>query len=330
MVNAALLFFLLVFNYNVLAEFSCVQLDYLYQSHDCCSSLGSTIPCLNSIPKTDFDTIVQETRDTIKDIQDNFLPHVPKVIHKNLTQFCHNDKPIIGGLNYDEYTEQAWYNRPDLYCHPDHHNRLVIIPRYQISNCYFDYEFGGVKYTAKIPYNPAMTIESYHKGTQSKTVAGFCLNDNEWTVTSLMKISEINDVVERNMGIIYRTEVADDHEVKYPCTSELEKIIGDDHNRVSKIPLCTDFQYTNQIDCETNIEEGAWDHSLPVKMMTKWHTIDLHKEQYLDKLYFTRSSGSSYLRFCLLTEYDNPDTYVNGLNFGFDNGEDGHKVDIGR
>ena len=82
MVNAALLFFLLVFNYNVLAEFSCVQLDYLYQSHDCCANLGSNVPCLNSIPKTNFDEMVQETRDTIKNIEDNFLPRASSYSQK--------------------------------------------------------------------------------------------------------------------------------------------------------------------------------------------------------------------------------------------------------
>ena len=320
---------LLILGY-VKSDLPCVQLDYLYNSNLCCESMGNSVPCLDSIPKVEFEDLVKEVRNTLDDIRNNFLPHVPKVIHKNLTQFCHNDAPIIGGIHYNEFTDHPWYNKPDLYCHPDHHNRLVIIPQYKISNCYFEYEFGGVKYTAKVPYNPAMTIETYHKGTQSKTIQGFCHNSNEWTITTVLKISEINSIVQNHGGVIYRTESTNNHQLKFPCTSLQEKLIGDNHNRVNAIPLCTDFQHTNQIDCESNVQVGAWDHSLPVKMMTQWHTIDLHKEMLLDKLYFTRESGSSYLRFCLTTQYDNPDTYVNGQNYGFDNSEDGHKIDITR
>ena len=308
------------------SEFTCAQLDYLFQTHQCCESLGNSVPCLNSLPKTNFDTLVQQTEDNLQTIQEQFMPFVPRIINKNLSTFCHNDVPIVGGIHYNEFGQHAWYNTPDLYCN-ENHNRLVIIPRYQISNCYIEFENGGVKYTAKLPYNPKMTIESYHKGLQSKTMEGFCNNDIEWNISNVMKVSEINYIVQLHHGIIYRTEAADNHQLKFPCTSDIEKIIGNDVNRVNLMPLCADFQYLNQIDCENALGAGAWDHSLPLKMKTEWHTIDLHKEQYLDKLYFTRASGSSYLRFCLTTEYDNPDTYVNGFDFGFDNSEDSHKVD---
>ena len=323
----SLLFFIVFILPIVKADFGCVQLDYLYNQYDCCSSLGQNIPCLQSLPKSNFDDLVTEVRDTLNDIKTNYMPYVPKIITKNLTTFCHNDIPIIGGVDYDTFTDDEWFNKPDLYCNGNE-NRLVIIPRYHISHCFFSYEFNNIKYTAKIPYNPQMTTESYHKGTQSKTITGFCHYDGDWQTTAVMSISAINTLVQQNNGIIYETSATNNHALKYPCTSELEKIIGDDVNRVTSIPLCTDFQYLNQQDCEDNVAVGAWDHSLPVQMMDQWHTIDLHKEPYIDGIYFTRESGSSYLRFCLTTEYDNPDTYINGFNYGFDNSQDSHKINI--
>ena len=323
--------FLLIFIsiFSAYADFGCVQLDYLYMTNDCCASLGNDVPCLNSIPKLDFDEMVSEVQNTLDDIRTNFMPYIPKIVHKNLTSFCHNDIPIIGGVNYNQHGDKAWFNTPDLYC-KGNENRLVIIPQYHITNCYFEIEHSGVRYTAKIPYNPDMSIESYHKGTQSKSIEGFCHYDGTWTTNAVMKISEINHIVQNHNGIIYKTLETNNHELKYPCTSELEKVIGDNHNREVALPLCTEFQFLNEVDCNTNVAVGAWDHSLPVKMMSEWHTIDLHKEPNLGHLYFTRESGSSYLRFCLTTEYDNPDTYLNGFNYGFDNSQDGHKINIER
>ena len=78
---------LLILGY-VKSDLPCVQLDYLYNSNLCCESMGNSVPCLDSIPKVEFEDLVKEVRNTLNDIRNNFLPHVPKVIHKNLTQFC--------------------------------------------------------------------------------------------------------------------------------------------------------------------------------------------------------------------------------------------------
>jgi hypothetical protein len=324
-----LLFCIFLLLHPLEAEVSCTYLDYLFQTNSCCESLGNDVPCLSSIPKIEFEDTLATVDSRLDTIEKESVPYVPKIIKKNMTSLCHNDVPIIGGVNYDQYTDRQWFNRPDLYCHGNE-NRLVVIPQYHISHCFFTVESNGVRYTAKIPHNPDMTIQSYHQGTQSKSIIGFCHNAGAWTATALMKVSDINFIVQYHNGIVYRTEATNNHEVKFPCTSALEKVIGDNHNRVSSIPLCSDFQYLNQHDCELNVGAGAWDHSVPLQMMDQWHTIDLHKEPNLEHIYFTRESGSSYLRFCLTTPYDNPSTYINGGNYGFDNGQDAHMVDPNR
>ena len=319
------LLYLLLFGIAA-ADISCTYLDYIFQTNSCCESLGKDIPCLEAIPKIDFEDNIKEVRDKQKKMDEDVLPFVPRIIRKNMSDLCHNDVPIMGGVNYTDHADQEeWFNRPDLYC-KGNENRLVIIPQYYISHCFFTVESNGVRYTAKIPHNPLMTTESYFEGTQSTSIVGFCQYDGDWETKSMMKISEVNRLVQLHNGIIYKTEAANNHQVKYPCTSELEKVIGDDHNRVAAIPLCSNFAYNNQVDCEQNVAVGAWDHTTILQMMNQWLSIDLSKEPNLKDIYFTKASGKSYLRFCLTTEYDNPSTYINGGNYGFDNSQDAHMV----
>ena len=305
---------------------TCVQLDYIFQNADCCQ-LQNEIPCLHSIPKLNFDTVVQAVDDKLNEINNVFSQYVPLVLNKQLSDFCDNDEVIIGGLNYDHYTGATWYDRPKLYCEGNA-NRLVIIPQYKISHCYFTVEDGDIRYTAKIPYNPSMTIASYHQGTQSKTVAGFCETNTNWVTTSLMSISDINTLVSEHNGIMYYTTLSTNHSMKLPCTSEEEKVLGNNINRRTEMPLCSNFLYLNQVDCEAN--SGVWNSQLPLQMHTQITTIDLHKETSLEHIYFTRSSASSYMRFCLVTEYTDPSAYITGQNYGFSGIDEAHKVDIER
>ena len=172
MYQLVLLVLLLQTLYVLSSNVTCVQLDYIFQNADCCQ-LQNEIPCLHSIPKLNFDNVVQAVDDKLNQINNVFSQYVPLVLNKQLSDFCDNDNVIIGGLNYDHYTGATWYDRPQLYCEGNA-NRLVIIPQYKISHCYFTVEDGDIRYTAKIKHNPSMTIASYHQGTQSKTVAGFC------------------------------------------------------------------------------------------------------------------------------------------------------------
>lgn len=261
----------------------------------------------------------------LNEINDVFSKHVPRVISKKLSDFCENDTPIVGGLNYDQFTGTEWYNRPELYC-DDNADRLVIIPNYKISHCFYSIQDGGIKYTAKIPFNPTLSLASYHGGTTSKTVTGMCEYDGDWTAGPLMKVSEINSLVSARDGLIYYTQLSDNNAMKLPCTSDAEKILGNNINRRTEMPLCSNFLYLNQVDCQAN--NGTWDGQVVLQMHTQYSTIDLHKEVGLEHIYFTQSSASSYMRFCLATEYSNPTSYVSGENFGFSNIDEAHKVNI--
>ena len=176
-----------------------------------------------------------------------------------------------------------------------------------------------------------MTIASYHQGTQSITKEGFCLQAG--IVQDSMAISEINHLITTNQsGLIYQTSSMDSHSLKYPCDDATQKIIGEAGKRVNSIPLCsipyspdTGLALNNQVDCEA--AGGSYDHTLYVKMKSEWHTIDLYKEELLQKLYFTRYTGSTFLRYCLKSEYDNPINYVNGLDYSFDSTYGGHTLD---
>jgi len=309
-------------------QMSCVQLEYIYQQSDCCQ-LENDVPCLSSIPKLDFENMVDNVDTKITTMEDT-VAATPKLLKKTLADMCHNTEPIIGGVHYDQYTEFKWHNRPELYC-TGNEDRLVLIPQYYISNCYFEYTAGDITWTAKIPFNPSMTIASYHQGTQSITKEGFCLRAG--IVEDSMTISEINALITTNQsGIIYQTSATDSHELKYPCDDSTQKIIGEAGKRVNTIPMCsipydsnTGIALNNQVDCEA--AGGAYDHTLYVKMKTEWHTIDLYKEDLLKELYFTRYTGSTFLRYCLKSEYDNPINYVNGLDYSFDSTYGGHTVD---
>jgi len=281
------------------------------------------VPCLNTIPKISFETLVKQIDEKLEEINNVFSKQVPIVINKKLSDFCHDDTPIVGGLNYDQFTGTEWFNRPELYCN-NNANRLVIIPNYKMSHCFFSIQDGNIKYTAKIPFNPTLSLSSYHGGTTSKTVTGMCEYAGDWTTSALMKISEINTLASARNGIIYYTEL--DNKMKLPCTSAAEKIIGNNINRRTEMPLCSNFLYLNQIDCEQN--NATWDSQVPLQMLTQYNTIDLHKEDGLEHIYFTESSASSYMRFCLATEYSNPTSYVSGENFGFSNIDEAHKVNI--
>ena len=307
---------------------SCVQLEYIYQQSDCCQ-LQNEVPCLNSIPKLDFDNMVNQVDQQLSDVQ-TILKATPKLLNKSLADMCHNTHPIIGGVHMDQFTDFKWHNRPELYC-KGNEDRLVLIPQYYISNCYFEFSAAGMTWTAKIPFNPSMTIASYHQGTQSITKEGFCLQDGK--VTDSMTISEINALVANDGGIIYQTSATDSHELRFPCTDETQKIIGDATKRVNAMPLCstpynpsTGVTLNNQVDCEA--EGGSYDHALYVKMKSGWFTVDLYKEHLLRKLYFTRYTGSTFLRYCLRSEYDNPINYVDGHDYAFDSSYGGHTVDI--
>ena len=147
-----------------------------------------------------------------------------------------------------------------------------------------------LKWTAKIPFNPAMTIASYHQGTQSITKEGFCLQSGN--VTDAMTISDINALVASKGGVIYQTTSVDSHAVKYPCDDETQKILGDASKRVNAMPLCsvpynpsTGVALNNQVDCEA--AGGSFDHALYVQMKSAWYTVDLYKEHLLQKLYFS-------------------------------------------
>lgn len=307
---------------------SCVQLDYIWQTNDCCK-LQNQVPCLNSLPKLEYEQMVQDVDEKLKKME-AIVEATPKLLHKNLSNFCHDTKPIIGGVHYDKFTEFKWHNRPELYCEGNE-NRLVLIPQYYISNCYFEYSYGDMIWTAKIPFNPLMTIASYHQGTQSISKQGFCVRNG--TVNDAMTISEINALVAAEGGVIYQTTSFDSHSVRYPCTDATQKVLGDVTKRVNQIPQCsipfhptTGQALNNAVDCQG--AGGSFDHSLYVKMRSEWHTVDLHRELLLKNLYFTRYTGSTFLRYCLKSEYDNPINYVDGLDYGFDSTNGGHTVEI--
>lgn len=307
---------------------SCVQLEYIFQQSDCCH-MQNEVPCLNSIPKLDFENMVNRVDAQLLSVQE-ILKTTPKLLNKTLSDMCHDTHPIIGGVHMDQFTNFKWHNRPELYCHGNE-DRLVLIPQYYISNCYFEFTAGDIIWTAKIPFNPDMTIASYHQGTQSITKEGFCLQDGK--VTDSMTISQINSLVATEGGIIYQTTAVDSHEVKFPCTDSTQKVIGDASKRVSSIPLCsipydpsTGVALNNQVDCVA--AGGSFDHALYVKMKSEWFTVDLYKEYLLSKLYFTRYTGSTFLRYCLRSEYDNPINYVDGHDYAFDSTYGGHTVEI--
>jgi hypothetical protein len=320
--------FLLVLGIVETLSMSCVQLEYIYQQSDCCQ-LQNDVPCLSSIPKLDFQDMVARVDKQLSETK-SILDTTPKLLNKTLGDFCHNTEPIIGGVHMDQYTGFKWHNRPELYCNGNE-DRLVLIPQYFISNCYFEFTAGDLKWTAKIPFNPAMTIASYHQGTQSITKAGFCLQSGN--VTDAMTISQINSLVASKGGIIYQTTAVDSHALKFPCTDATQKILGDASKRVTAMPLCsvpynpsTGVALNNKVDCEA--AGGSFDHALYVQMKSAWYTVDLYKEYLLQKLYFTRYTGSTFLRYCLRSEYDNPINYVDGRDYSFDSDYGGHTVEI--
>lgn len=307
---------------------SCVQLQYIWQQADCCQ-LQNEVPCLSSIPKMDYEGSVTSMDNRITAMETTLL-NTPKLLNKTLPDFCHDTLPIIGGVHYDKFTEFKWHNRPELYC-SGNENRLVLIPQYFISNCYFEYAVGDIIWTAKVPYNPAMTIQSYHQGTQSISKAGFCVRNG--TVDDSMSISEINTLVANQGGIIYQTTATDSHALKYPCTDAAQKVIGESGKRITAMPLCSvpydptsGLALNNAIDCQA--AGGSYDHTLYIQMRSEWHTVDLYKEPQLKNLYFTRYTGSTFLRYCLKSEYDNPINYVNGLDYSFDSSYGGHTVEV--
>ena len=313
---------------QVVFSMSCVKLEYIYQQSDCCN-LQNDVPCLSSIPKLDFENMVDSVDTKLANVEES-IKATPLLLKKTLSDFCHDTHPIIGGVHYDLFTEFKWHNRPELYCEGNE-DRLVLIPQYFISNCYFEYEFGDLKWTAKVPFNPDMTIASYHQGTQSISKEGFCVRNG--TVDDSMSISEINSLITSQNGIIYQTTGHDSHRVNYPCTDATQRIIGESSKRVNNIPLCsipydsvTGTALNNKIDCEN--AGGSYDHTLYVKIKSVWHTIDLYKEQQLKHLYFTRYTGSTFLRYCLKSEYDNPINYVAGGDYTFDSTNGGHTVEV--
>ena len=121
-----LVLFLLFVQIIATWSMSCVQLEYIYQQSDCCQ-LQNEVPCLNSIPKVDFDNMVNQVDEQLSDVQ-TILKSTPKLLNKSLADMCHNTHPIIGGVHMDQFTDFKWHNRPELYC-KGNEDRLVLIPQ---------------------------------------------------------------------------------------------------------------------------------------------------------------------------------------------------------